>query len=386
MINLGLTSADLDKFQRSLYTPPGYNLKVTIQILDLNHNYLSDVSTHLLDGQVNKSFWDITTSNAQFTLKDPYNQVGFDTSNPSEGALYMDRMVRIVYSVWSPLLPRWVDVPIFCGPVTKVSREDAIVTVEAQGKESLYVTPNMAWTSKTYSKGTKLVSAIRDLLGNKGGETKFDLPEWTRTLKKDYSLKTETPIWDMVRKLVGSRLIQQIYYDGRGYLRLRACPTTPIFTFTEDSIVSVPRLAFETENVRNTVRVLGATPEGKKQIVATAHLPASDPSSSTSLGRNGVKRYLVEAVDDPDLNTQKEADDKADETLASVGLENITFDFDSFPTPHLEQGDVFQITTRDFSRNLRVKEMSIPLKPSRENPQSNGTYRRLTPLARKRRK
>ena len=386
MINLGLSSAELNLFNRSLFT--GYDLKVTIQILDLNHKYLADASEKLLGGQVNKSFWDIVTSGATLELLDPDNQTGFDTTNPSEGALYADRMIKIVYSVYSQLLPKWVDVPLFCGPVTKISRDDAVVSIECQGKESLYVAPQMAWTARTYSKGTKLVSAVRDLLTTRAGETKLDLPEWARTLKKDYSLALETPTWDMVRKLVGSRLIQQAFYDGRGYFRLRTCPTTPIITFTEDQMVSVPKLAFEGEAIRNTARVKGATPTGKSQITATAELPASDASSSTSLGRklaSGtlVKRRLVELVEDTTIDTQKEADDLAKDTLDSLDLQNITFDYDSVPIPHLEQGDVFAIASRDFGRNLRAKIFSVPL---RAGEQSNGTYRRLVPTSRTKRK
>src|SRR5215207_4411061 len=300
MINLGLSSADLKLFQQSLWT--GYNLKVTVQILDLNHNRISDVSSKLKAGQVNKSFWDIVTSNATLELIDPDNQVGFDTSNPSEGALYADRMIKIVWSVYSDLLPKWVDVPLFCGPMIKVGRDDAVLTVECQGKESLYVAPHIVWYPRTYSNGTRLTSCLRELLGDKGGETRFDFPEWDRKIKKDYSLKVETPTWDMARKLVGSRLIHQLFYDGRGYLRLRNCPTTPIFTITENHLCSIPKLVFDSEAIRNTVRVKGVTPEGKPQIVSNAHLPASDPSSSTSLGRtsNGIvrKRHLVELVED----------------------------------------------------------------------------------------
>jgi hypothetical protein len=390
MINLGLSSADLKLFQTSLFTPPGYDLKVTVQILDLNHNYLADVSRLLIGGQVNKSFWDIVTSGATLELMDPDNQVGFDTVNPSEGAIYADRMIRIVYSVFSPLLPRWVDVPLFCGPVVKVSRDDAILSLECQGKESLYVAPEMAWAPRVYPKGTRLTSCIKELLGVRGGETRFDLPEWDRTIKKDYTLLTETPIWDMARKLVGSRLIHQLFYDGRGYLRLRNGPTAPIFTFTEDHLTSVPKLAFDSAAIRNTVRVLGGTPTGTtSQITANAHLPASDPSSSTSLGRkltNGtlVKRYLVELIEDGDIGSKDEAQTEANETLDSLDLQNITFDFDSFPIPHLEQGDVFAATTRDFARNLRAKEFSIPLIGG--NSQSNGTYRRLVPTRRTSRK
>jgi hypothetical protein len=387
MINLGLSAADLKLFQLSLIT--GYWMKATIQILDLNHVYLNDVSTKLISGQVNKSFWDIVTSNATMELLDPDNQVGFDTSNPSEGALYSDRMIRIVYSVYSELLPRWVDVPIFCGPVTKVQRDDAILQVECQGKESLYVEPQMVWYSKTYPKGQKLVTAIKDLIGTRSGEQKFDLPEWTRTLKKDYSLTLETRTWDFARKLVGSRLVQQLFYDGRGYLRLRTCPTAPTFTFTEDWLTSVPKLVFDSDAIRNTVRVKGATPAGKTtQITANAHLPASDASSATSLGRKladgtVVQRHLVELVEDGDIDTQKEADQTARDTLDSLDLQNITFDFNSFPVPHLEQGDVFQLVTGSFSRNLRAKQFSIPLRAG--EPQSNGTYRRLTPTTRKKR-
>ena len=384
MLNLGLSSADLKLFQTSLYTPPGYDLKVTVQILDLNHKYVTDVSDKLIGGQVNKSFWDIVTSGATLELLDPENQVGFDTTNPSEGAIYADRMIKITYSVYSEILPRWVDVPLFCGPVIKVSRDDAIMSIECQGKESLYVAPQMAWVTRTYAKGTKLVTAVKDVLGTRGGETKFDLPEWARTLKKDYSLTVETPIWDMVRKLVGSRLIQQAFYDGRGVFRLRTCPTAPTFTFTEDHMTSVPKLAFDSSEIRNTVRVKGAIPTGKSQITANAYLPASDASSSTSLGRNGVKRPLVELVEDGDINDQKEAQDTANDTLDSLDLQNITFDYDSFPVPHLEPGDVFAIATRTFGRNLRAKEFSIPLVGG--EAQSNGTYRRLVPTRRTKRK
>jgi hypothetical protein len=147
MISLGLSSADQKLFDQSLIT--GYNLKVTAQILDLNHKYLADVSPQLIDGQVNYAFLEPITSSASMTLIDPDNLTGFDSTSPSDNALYADRMIRLVDSVWSDLLPRWVDCPIFCGPVTKVKRDDAILSVECQGKESLYVEPAMVWVAKT---------------------------------------------------------------------------------------------------------------------------------------------------------------------------------------------------------------------------------------------
>lgn len=374
MLSLGLSTADQRLFEQSLIT--GYNLRVTIQVLTLDHVYVSDVSDKLVDGQVNWAFREEVNSSLTLTLLDPDSAIGFDTQSPSDGALFADRMLRVVYSVYSDLLPRWVDVPIFCGPVTGMSRDDAIVSIECQGKESLYKEPSMAWSARTYYKRYKLTDTIRDVLGTKGGETKFDLPEWSNTLPRDYSLKTETPLWDFVKAVVGPDVLQQVWYDGRGVLRLRSTPATPAFTFTEAHLTSVPKLKYNMDKIRNVALVKGGIPEGKAQIIAIRHLPKADPASSWSLGRNGVPRPLAEVIDDSTILTQADADAKAMQVLAAIGIGNTDFDFDSLPIPHLEIGDNFQLSTRDVSMMIRVHNFSIPLKAG--SPQSNGTLRRLS--------
>lgn len=378
MVPIGLSAANQRLFNRSLIT--GYNLKVTVQILDLNHNRIADVSAQLLDGQVNHSFWEPITYSASLTLLDPDNLVGFDTSSPSDNALYADRMVRIVYSVWSELLPDWTDVPLFTGPVTKVKRDDAILSVEAQGKEALVAEPVMAWTAKTYPKGSKLSDStsacvIRDILGNKAGETRFDLPEWSNTLAKAYHMYPETVMWTLARRLVGPRSLRQLFYDGRGVARLRNTPTRPSFTFTEDHLLTVPRLDYNHTDIRNAATVKGATPEGKPQLRAHRYLPASNPSSAQSLGRNGVKRVLSEVVEDTTLTTQAQVNEAADDLLASLTNAQVGFEFDSFVIPHIEPGDMFHLSTRDVSIYLRLTEFSIPLKAGQG--QTNGAIRRV---------
>jgi len=375
MIPLGLSSTDLDKFEKSLIT--GYNLKITLQVLTLDHKYVHDISAQLVDGQVNNSYWEPITSSASLTLLDPDYLTGFDTSSPSDGALYADRMIRIVYSVYSDLLPKWVDVPIFCGPVDKVTRDDAIVSVECKGKENITSEPAMAWTTKTYKKGTKVTSAIRSAMTLKG-ETKYDLPEFTWKLSKDRSITLETILWTFVsEKLAGSRKSRQLWYDGRGVLRLRSKPTKPIFTFTEDHLLSVPKLDYNVADIRNTAYVKGANPAGKTpQYTAKRYLPSSDPSSPSALGRNGTKRYLVELLEDDTLNTQSEVNSAANDLLDSVKTANIGFEFDSFPMPHLEAGDPFLLSTRDVSITLPLDDFSIPLTAGQ--PQSNGVLKKVS--------
>lgn len=370
---MGLSVADQRLYERSLIT--GYQLKVTVNIQNLDGAHIANVSSMLVDGQVNHSFMENVSYSASLTLMDPDNLVGFDTSSPSDNALYADRQIRIYYSVYSDLLPLWVDCPIFTGPVTKVTRDDAILSVECQGKEALSLPPFMIWTSKTYRKGTRLVSLVRDVMA-RSGETRFTLPEWSTTIPKDSTLTFDGAAFQYARDRVAPRMRRQLFYDGRGVLRLRSTPTTPYFTFTENHLLSVPKLDYNHADVRNTVLVRGGTPEGKPQIISKRYVPLSDPSSAEALKRGGIRRHLVEEVEDSNLMTQAAADAQADETLAAVAVSNVGFDFDSFPIPHLEPGDVFHLSTRDASINLRMGEFSIPLKAG--NPQSNGTTRKIS--------
>lgn len=373
MLSLGLTTADQKLFEQSLIT--GYNLKITIQVLDLNHTYLADLSKRLLDGQVNYSFAELISYSATLSLLDPDNAIGFDTDSPADNALYADRMIKIVYSVWSQKLPKWVDVPIFCGPVTKVTRDDSIVSVECQGKESLVSEPTLAWKAKTYAKGTLLTSLVKDVMTNYNGESKYDLPGWTTKTTRAYSLLRESVVWPFVKAVVGSQSVRQVYYDGRGVLKMRSTPTVPNFTFTEAHLLSVPKLDYNSQDIRNTALVKGATPDGKPQIISARYLPAAHPFSPQSLARGGKARYLVEVVDDSNIATQAAADSTAQSTVNSLGSSNVGFDFDSFPIPHLEPGDLMTLKTSDYSINLRVTEFSIPLKTG--SPQSNGIIRKL---------
>jgi len=373
MISLGLTAAEQALYELSLFT--GYNLKVTVQILDLAHRYITDVSSQLVDGQVNNSRTDEVNSSASLTLLDPDFVSGFDTSSPSDGALYADRMIRIVYSVSSELLPKWVDCPIFCGPVIKVTRDDAIVSVECQGKEALGVDPTLFFTSKTYKKGEKVSSVLIDA-AKKIGETKFDI-DGSRKLASDKSIKIDTVPWTFLQSIAGSKNLRQLWYDGRGVLRLRDRPTKPVFVFTEPTLKSVPKLDYNAADIKNTAYVRGADPAGKtKQLTAKRYLPSSHPASPAALGRNGTKRYMVEIVDDDTLKTQKAVNTAADDLIDTLKTQLMGFDFDSFVFPHLEQGDVVALSTRDVSINLTLDQYAIPLLA--EGAQSNGVIKKVS--------
>ena len=136
MFDTGLSLADRAIFERDLCLD--HQAFIRIVNMSLEHDDLHDISDRLMDGQVTyDANAEITTRSLTMVLMDPNASLGFDTGNPTGGILFADRMVQVHYEVFSRGLWRWVSVPIFTGPVSKMTRNGSTISVEAQGKETL---------------------------------------------------------------------------------------------------------------------------------------------------------------------------------------------------------------------------------------------------------
>ena len=364
MISLGLNSADLRLFNLSLSTH--HSVKVTVQLLNLNHGYLADLSDQLLDGTVSIDADAEVTRSLALELFDPDHTLKLDSTAPADGALFYDRMVRIVYSVKSEMLPRWVDVPIFCGPITKMTRTVDKINVEAQGKESLLAPPAVANVSRVFAKNYNRAALVRYLMAAYGGETKFSIPAYGATTAGPTTVTSESNVWATAKAVNGSFAAKQLYYDGRGVLVMRATPSASTYTFKTGvggNVTTVPTVDYDISNVRNVVRVKGAIPKGKKTpIIWQSALPRTHPMNHVAMGRNGVPRVLLEVIDDDNLKTSGAARDLANAKLTSLALQYVDIKFDALVAPHLEPMDVYTLKTPDFSIAARVGQMTIPLK------------------------
>lgn len=364
MIALGLSAADLALFNRSLTTH--HSVKVTVQVLNLSHAYLADLSSQLLDGQVSIDADGEVTRSLTIQFRDPEHSIQLDSSAPTDGALYYDRMIRIIYSVKSELLPRWVDVPIFCGPITKMSRTSDVVNVEAQGKESLVLPPAAAYYPRTYGKGWGRASLVREIMSTYGGETKFSIPAYGDKTPGPVVLAAESSIWGTVKKVNGSSSTRHLFYDGRGVLVMRSTPRTATYTFKTGpggNVTTLPNVDYDISNVRNVVRVVGAVPKGKKTpVAATATLPKTHPLNHYAMGRAGKPRILLEVVNDDNMKTSAQCLEQARNRLATLALQAVDIKFDALVVPHLEPNDIYALKTPDFSITARYKTAVIPLK------------------------
>lgn len=359
MIPLGLSGAQHAKFNATLADT--HSIAVRVQVLNLAGDRLSDVSDRLLDGQVNVDADADITRTCSLSLLDPNRRLHFDSDSPSDGALYLDRMVRVVYAVKVPTVG-WVSCPVFTGPVTKLDREDAVVTVEASGKEVFAM--GACWRPMTLKKGHNRIDAIRTILKERAGETRFSFPEGSARLPKDFALGRETVPWLAARRLARG-IDKQLFYDGRGVARLRNHPEHVTFRFEAGDggmVLTEPQVAYTTDEVKNIVWVRGGTPKGKKRAVSYwKAAPRSHPLSPVRLGRNGVPRYLLEVIDDGHIRSVTEAKRVAESKLKQLLLEQVEVNFDALPNPQLDPMDLVRVKTDEFGMTFRLKQFSLPL-------------------------
>lgn len=360
MIPLGLPASTLTVLHQTL--ADSHAVHVAVYTTTMSGTKVSDLSWRLLDGQVNVDANATITRSCTLSLLDPNRTMSFDSDSPADGAMYLDRMIQVNYSVLLPdPLNEWVTIPVFTGPLSKMARTDDVVSLEAQGKEALAMGP--VWIPATYKKGTRKIDVIRSVLGTRTGETKFSFPESTSRLPEDYSIGRDNTAWGVARHVAQSMGLQ-LFYDGRGTARLRAYPQASVFHFKENdggTVMTKPQISYSSD-IKNIVRVVGATPKGaKKPIEASYALPPNHPASPERLGRNGAPRYLLEKIENSSITSLGEASHIAEITLRNRMVESVEVTFDSIPVPHLDPYDIARLVTDEFNNAFRMAQYSIPL-------------------------
>lgn len=359
MINMGLTTSQRLAFEALLVSP--HHVDIKIQLMDLNHNYIANVSKMLSDGQVDLDAAGDVTRTLNLTLWDPKHTLNLDSNSPDDGAMFMDRMIRVIYVVSPPDGSVFYSCPIFTGPITKVDRATGFITVEASGKDHLaYVS---VWDPTTYKKGTKKTSVARDVLGDIG-ETKMRIPSSTATLAKDLGYGHDSVPWKTAKSVLRS-MGRQLFYDALGYAVGESRSNRSVFTFGERHIVNEPQIGYQIEELVNAVKVIGGKPKGaKKKVQVTLVADRKHPLSPWSLGRNGKPRYLMDLIEDESIKTIAEAREVAKSRLDRGLLEGIEVSFDSLVVPHLEVNDVFRVYVNGAAVQARYRTASIPLMSS----------------------
>lgn len=376
MLALGLSAAEYQQYMTTLRT--SHQVKVTVQILSPNnHAVLSTISHLLLDGQVDceapegdKS--DIANARvAILRFLDPKRTLSFEASSPNDGAVFFDRMVRVIYSVHTGRASNggWVDVPVITGPIFNLQREGNEVVVEVHGKEE-YGLGN-AFRTVSYPARSYKVTTIRSLLTFMGETAAYmrSIPVGGGERNpKAITITGEQKVWPFTSQLAKGMLRggkqQRLFYNGMGQARLQSIALRPVMQMggSYPNLTSDPKINYSINDLKNAVKVTGRKVAGQAAVVVGVKVaPATHPLSPAKLGRNSKPRYYMQIVDNPNVIGQAAANALAQSQLNFWLNQQVEATWECLPVPHLEPWDNVTLVTDKFTAIVPVRRFTLPL-------------------------
>lgn len=334
--------------------------RTRVATLTLSGEPIDDLTDLFLDGQVNLHAQKRVTRSVVLALADPGQLLPFDADSPAGGALGFDRMLQVSHDI--RIEGDWVGTDVFTGPVAFMRRRGGLAHVEAHGKERLAMTAS--WRTLTLPRGMRKTDAIREILAERAGETRFNIPDRPEKLAEPLSLGRQTWPWRMARRLAAS-MGTQLFYNGSGECTQRDRPTTVGFTFTDDEHIKPPgpRIQYS-GSIINAVYVFGGTPAGgKTQVSWPAVAPFDHPLSPWSLAVNGVPSYRPRFIHDDTIRTQAEAKTRAEAELFDALISHVLVRFEAQPVgSFLDPLDLCAVDDDSVgSLPFRLKQAAFPL-------------------------
>lgn len=374
---LGLKNDEFKKLLNLLIS--SHRIIISVQLLNLSHKYLGDLSDMLLGGQVDiDADGDSSTRALSIELLDPKRLIALDGEAVEDGSAYYDKMIKVIYTVASIDGKTKFHIPLFCGPLNKVERNGAVLSCSAMGKEKL--SSSTLWKAKTYKAHAGKVSVIRSLLIDIGGERKDKVmvPQTKSLLPKKLTVDGDKTAWS-VAKGIAQSMGWYLFYDARGNVRVKNKGGHVQYVFRQNqSMLSQPTVSFDAEAVVNCVEVIGAKPDKAKQhIKVRVVAPRKHVLSPWKLGRFGNPRYLPLVVQDDSIRSKKEARKVGRQVLKNKLIEQVEVSFDSLPIPFLEENDICKMVSDQYTGKFRLTKMSIPL--TADSAASIGYNKRVTP-------
>lgn len=356
MLKMGMTPDELRQYEARLAAPHG--VTVELLVLDTDGKLKASIRPTANTAQVDLDISREVTRSATLTFNDPNRSLQFDSDSPNDSALYFDRMIQIRHVVDVPAMGRSLSCPVFTGPLVKFDRTGDEVSIEAQGKESLARRGGPALTIK---RGHNAVEAIRTIMTDRVGETRFGFPSMRNRLPADVHVTWEEVKWPWpVCKRIARSLNLHLYYDGAGVCRLRELPQAPAFTFKSGdggTVTSQVQVSHDLSTVRNRVHVVGSKPAHQDDAV----LDVSNPLSPYRLRINGVQRYFTEEVSAPNIRSKAAAAARAKVLLQHYERMQFGTTFNAVPIPHLDERDLIRIDTDEHRGVDRLQQFSLAL-------------------------
>lgn len=394
MLDLGLSATEKAAYLEAL-SAPSVRMRTVVSLFDQDEQPQGSLVPMVVDGAVQLDASRDVSRSLGCRLLDPKRRLDFDPASPTDFAMFADRFVGVERGVYVPELERWVDAPIMKGPITNFGRQGAMVTIEAQGKESLMLAPHHATQGYKIRRRTRLDDAVRSV-GRRVGEAHFDIPELATRIRRTHVVEPESEPWKVLiggdtaehyyvskrqRKrqkkshhgspppppggLVGGSGNLEAFYSAAGVLTVRRSNQNATATFGgEDGwpLISVPSFTFDETDFVNYVLVRGGRAHGaKKAARGVAFLPRDHPLSPWALARNDKPRFYTQILDADNLKSDSKCRDRAKQALDRGMRQGTAVSFDALARPDLEEGDWITTRYRGASITLPLVQATIPL-------------------------
>lgn len=353
---LGLTALELAATEAQMLG--SYRSRVLVGIMDFQHQWVvPEALAQRSSGAVQvKADPEGVTRSLAIDLWDPTDMLNLGTG---ADAAAPNRMISVRRGIYVDSLSRWVDIPVFLGPITKPDWADDFLSIEAQDKTRFALSNRSPFTIKA---GTNLATAMRQVMTEVVGETRLRISTTTRKLTKEHNLSPDNTPWQFIQKLCRT-LGWVAFYDAAGHFVARPRETTPAIEFRKGpggALRSTVKAGYWSNDFVNRVIVTGKT-VGGATLEASATLPDGHKLSAYSLRVGSKRMYYDERVEDTDLGTLAECKALAEDLLAQRAIQQTTMSFSTVAFWHLQEYDPYLAQTQRGMVSASFTESTVPL-------------------------
>jgi hypothetical protein len=338
--------------------------KVRAEILQATDRFDLGVTGGQVD--VDATQKDQPTRSATVTILDPKRKLHLEPDNAADWGIFAGDMLRIWRGDYVDELGGWAWCPVITGPISGFTRDHPECTITVVGKEALALDPYVTLSAVTANRGTRFTTAIKRVL-EYTGERRYQFPELGSTLTHHLNVPRLSQGW-VVAQHLADVADRQLFYDGRGYLRLRAQSINPIYTFKTGgggALLQAPALTYDFTSFRNTADISGGKPKKAKHkvhVIETVSPP--NPLSPGALARNDAPKHAVIAIDNAQILRTAKAVELGKRAIGGslvLSTDPSQSTFDSLPIPHLEEFDLVTVATDQGHIQIRMKQWTVPL-------------------------
>lgn len=354
----GLSQAQVKMTERQMVSP--YRVRHGLRLVDLMHRPIQDLSDMRTAGnvQVNATTEGVTRS-LSLDLYDPTDVLNLSSAEVTTAG--MNRMIEVTKGIYVEEMGAWADFPVFAGPISKPKRQGDVLVIEAQDKASMALDEGRTFVAR---KGWNAGTAIRKIMADLLGETRFRIASTATRLGRDYAIGEGASPWSVVQAIARS-LGWVAFYDAAGYLVCRPRSTTSVFTFAagpQGSLLGGIEFGYWDRQIYNRVRIKGGK-ISKVQIIAIATVAAAHPLAPGKLGRSGKARFLTRTITDTSIKTFAAATALASRKVNELAVQQLSASGEAVPIWHLQEYDTVTVIDPDSGASVRTSltEFTIPL-------------------------